>query len=308
MLRNKYMIIFFCIFCLSYIGCDKDQKTQVEEKKETSSDGKVVELVGTGDGEKHLLQLNFRKNTEQDVELTMDNVIRISAGKRRAPSVHQKMYLGYVLKVTDVKKEQDDRVAYFQFKYNRVDMKQFPTNYRTRQLIKKLKQLEGETLIGSMDQKGKQGHIEMSEKARALFEDPMFRGMKLDVNKILKDIYPDIPKKPLGVGAKWNIKKQTTNNGVTMKVESTYLLEKAEKLPDNMVKCTIKIDGKMKLEHFLIRGGGTIQGRIVYIPACGRIISSKSTTKLQQIIPQGGKEMIMNMTMNMDFIEKSYKK
>lgn len=257
-----------------------------------------IEMIDTGSGEKHSLQLDFEAGDVQTAEMILDMKMDIPG----MLSMDMDMKFGYQLEILDVEEKGGERVGHFKLTFTEVDLSMTPSNPQVEQLLGEFKKLEGEGLLASMDQKGKQGYVKPASDRVY----PLFKALGMDtkqVEQMFQDIYPDIPPEAVGVGGSWRIEKKTRQGQNDLKINMTYKLVEANKLPDGTVEITLDLSGRAKVKGGGVEGGGDVSGRIVYVPARGRAKSGRIVTD----ITAGSGGQTVNMNLAFEYREKEFR-
>ena len=280
----KLMTLTVLSFALG--ACEKAGGTQSE-----------IEVLNPGSGEKHSLQLNFVAGDTQTAEMSLD--MNMDVPSLMSMDIH--MTFGYELEILKVEEQDGGRVGHFKLTFTDVGMKVTPTSPQLDQLASKFDELKGESLLASMDQKGKQGYVKPADdKVGSVFQSLGMNAEQLE--QMFDDIYPDIPPEPIGVGGSWRIEKKTHQGQNDLKVNMTYKLAAAKKLPDGSEEITLDLSGRAKVKGGGVEGGGDVSGQIVYVPARGRATRGHVDTD----ITAASGEQKVHMKLGFEYREKSH--
>jgi len=280
-------LVTLSVLTLALSACEKAGGTKSE-----------IEMLNPGTGEKHSLQLDFKAGDVQTADMMLDMKMDIPG----MLSVDMDMKFGYQLEILKVEDKGNERIGHFKLTFTNVDMSMTPSTPQVEQLLGEFKKLEGEGLLASMDQKGKQGYVKPASDRVY----PLFKSLGMDtkqVEQMFEDIYPDIPPEPVGVGGSWRIEKKTRQGQNDLKINMTYKLVKATKLPDDTVEITLELSGRAKVKGGGVEGGGDVSGELVYIPARGRAKSGRITSN----ITAGSGGQNVHMKLDFEYREKDFR-
>lgn len=255
-----------------------------------------VKVLDEGDlGKAIPLQLSFQEGSVQtaDAKMTMRMKMRVEGKELGQPMT---MTLGYRMGVDKVETRGGDRIGHLQMSFTKMAMPRVPSRIA--------RQLEGMKMQVAMNQTGKQEALKIDNLPAGLpgLDQSQF-------NRILQNIYPSIPAKPVGPGGSWKIKKTADMPGGKLTVIAQYTLVKVEK-NDKGVVAHLKLDGKvaMKLSQGGNSGklGGKFGGTIVYVPAMARVLHSTAEMKLSGEVSAMGTSVPMSMEMSLEQHETSW--
>lgn len=264
--RIKILIILSFLFAILI-------PAQAEEPK----DG----ILDYGKGERYSMLLQFQKDDQYTSTLNIRMSTKLSGDQMAAMEMQNlnmdiTMSYKYDVKVLSVDKTKNNNAT---LEYT---MKDFTFSLPGQNMDmpngvsqKAIEEIKGEKFTCTMDQIGKQSIVDVSPKLNH-----SFKQMKVDINKILDDIYPDIPEEPIGKGGKWQINKKTIQEGNTLQVIAVYTLKDINTLENGQKEMTLELKGSFMIKDNpqFKNAKGIIKGTIYYVPETARVNLSKGIT------------------------------
>lgn len=251
--------------------------TNLSQQTTPTSAQNQVELLSTGAEPKQQLRFTPPANAKQTVQMTMNMDMAMSvAGQPQQALDSPPIQVTMEAQVTNVDANGD---VYANFSYTKADV--IASANTPPQLVDALRS-QIQNIIGLsgslvIDNQGntKQVDLNLPEELN-----PNTKQMVGQISASLKQLSSPVPAQPVGVGAKWQVPRSVTANGMTLDQTATYELVD---LKDNVA--TMQVGIKQQAQPQKVNPPGLPPGASIDLKSLNSQGNGKVTRALNQMIP-----------------------
>lgn len=271
-----------------------------------ANEGPVVTLIEAGQNPK-LLRLKLEKGNKVTAEMLMKMSMNMEINGMKPPAMKlpaTRMLMD--MEITDVSA---DTYNYAFVVTEAVPVKEDGVQQMIMDaMAKALKNTVGLKGKGTMDNRGvnKGASFELPPTL-----DPQTRQLMDGMRDAVGRMSAPLPKEPVGVGGKWTVTQQLTQNGMTLDQKATYTVKSIDgdlinfdvAVEMNAKPQAVKAPGlppgaKMQLESMTGKGGGTTQQPLTSM--LPKLSNVKIDTAMKSTVEAGGQTQKMAMDMSME--------